>query len=276
MFRIGEFSQLARVTTKLLRYYDRLGLLTPVRVDEYTGYRYYSAEQLPRLNRIMALKEMGFSLDEIGELIEAEVSAEQMRGMLAVKGSELRHRVEQDRLRLRLIESRINGVEYHEESLDLRAKTLDPMPFLSHRFTCPTIEHALDVGIEIAEVSARIGAPAPPPNLLGIGHGDFRDADVDLEMGVVLRELPAGGPGALADGTQLLSRVLPRAEAITGIRVGLPQLTAQFYSAIGQWLVANDKETAGPARELIMRRPDPARGVEPIVEVQFPIRDRTD
>jgi MerR HTH family regulatory protein len=61
MFRIGEFSQVARVSGRLLRYYDSIGLLHPVRIDPQTGYRYYSASQLPRLNRILALKELGLA-----------------------------------------------------------------------------------------------------------------------------------------------------------------------------------------------------------------------
>ena len=59
MFRIGEFSQIARVSGRLLRYYDSIGLLRPVRTDPQTGYRYYSAAQLGELNRILALKELG-------------------------------------------------------------------------------------------------------------------------------------------------------------------------------------------------------------------------
>src|SRR5581483_10239178 len=60
MFRIGEFSKIARVSGRLLRYYDEIGLLSPQSIDPETGYRYYSARQLPRLNRILVLKELGY------------------------------------------------------------------------------------------------------------------------------------------------------------------------------------------------------------------------
>ena len=87
MFRIGEFSQIARVSGRLLRYYDSIGLLRPVRIDPATGYRYYSADQLPRLNSILALKELGLSLDQVhaeadrlehalSEELEAKIDAE--------------------------------------------------------------------------------------------------------------------------------------------------------------------------------------------------------
>ena len=64
MFRIGEFSRIAQVSGRLLRYYDEIGLLSPEFTDPQTGYRYYSAHQLPRLNRILVLKELGLSLEQ--------------------------------------------------------------------------------------------------------------------------------------------------------------------------------------------------------------------
>ena len=89
MFRIGEFSQIARVSGRLLRYYDSLGLLRPVRIDPATGYRYYSADQLPRLNRILALKELGLSLDQIAKMVDDKISPDEIRGMLMLKKAEL-------------------------------------------------------------------------------------------------------------------------------------------------------------------------------------------
>ena len=76
MLRISEFSRLTMVPAKTLRYYDDIGLLKPMRVDEWTGYRYYSVEQLPRLNRILALKALGLSLEQIGRLLDDDLSAE--------------------------------------------------------------------------------------------------------------------------------------------------------------------------------------------------------
>ena len=88
MFRIGEFSKLSQVPVKTLRYYDEIGLLRPAKVDDFTGYRYYSADQLPRLNRILALKDLDLSLAQIGELLDGDLPAEQMRGMLRLKQAE--------------------------------------------------------------------------------------------------------------------------------------------------------------------------------------------
>ena len=75
MFKIGDFARIGRVTVRTLHHYEELGLLAPVRSDPMTGYRYYGLEQLPRLNRILALKDLGLSLDEIGLLLSQELSA---------------------------------------------------------------------------------------------------------------------------------------------------------------------------------------------------------
>ncbi|QDZ00755.1 MerR family transcriptional regulator [Nitratireductor mangrovi] len=74
MFRIGEFAQIAQVSGRQLRYYDQLGLLHPEHVDRATGYRYYSVRQLPRLNAILALKELGLTLEQIGRAIAPAAS----------------------------------------------------------------------------------------------------------------------------------------------------------------------------------------------------------
>ncbi len=93
MLKIGDFSKLSQVSIQTLRHYDDLGLLKPAEVDRFTGYRYYSASQLPRLNRVLALKDLGFSLDQVARLVEEGVSPEQLRGMLRLRQAEQANRV---------------------------------------------------------------------------------------------------------------------------------------------------------------------------------------
>ncbi|MDL1909078.1 MerR family transcriptional regulator [Chloroflexi bacterium CFX6] len=108
MIRIGDFSKLSRVPVKTLRYYDEMGLLEPVEVDPFTGYRLYEYSQLSTLNRILALKDLGFSLEEIGRLLDDGLSVEQMRGMLRLRETEARQRVREEAERLERIEAK-NG-----------------------------------------------------------------------------------------------------------------------------------------------------------------------
>ena len=96
MFKIGDFSRLSFVTVKTLRYYDEIGLLRPVKVDRFTGYRYYSAAQLPRLNYIVALKNLGLSLEEVATLINEELTLSQMRDIFILKKAELQQRVNEE------------------------------------------------------------------------------------------------------------------------------------------------------------------------------------
>ena len=73
------------------RYYADIGLLEPVQVDKFTGYRFYSLEQMPRLTRILALRDLGFSLDQIGDLLDDGLTPDQIRGMLKLRRSEIEH-----------------------------------------------------------------------------------------------------------------------------------------------------------------------------------------
>ena len=70
MLKIGDFSKLSRISIRMLRHYDEIGLLVPESVDEFTGYRYYSEAQLPLASKIRALKEMGFSLSAISQILK--------------------------------------------------------------------------------------------------------------------------------------------------------------------------------------------------------------
>ena len=80
----------------LLRYYDATGLLRPARVDPASGYRSYEAVQLARLNRIIALKNLGFTLDQVHAMLDEQVSTEQLRGMLRLRQAELQSAIAAD------------------------------------------------------------------------------------------------------------------------------------------------------------------------------------
>src|SRR5689334_466134 len=107
MFKIGDFSKLSCVSVKTLRYYDELGLLKPAHVDRFTGYRYYSADQLPRLNRILALKDLGFSLEQTMRLLEDAMLPAQIREILLMKQAELYQHVQGEQARLVRVEARL-------------------------------------------------------------------------------------------------------------------------------------------------------------------------
>ena len=111
MLKIGEFSRISHVSAKTLRYYDEIGLFRPAQVDRLTGYRYYSMGQLPRLKRILALKDLGLSLEQIAVLLGDELSPAEIRGMLRLKRAEIQHRLQEETARLALVEARLAQIE---------------------------------------------------------------------------------------------------------------------------------------------------------------------
>src|SRR5215208_6611383 len=117
MLKIGEFSRLSQVTVKTLHHYDEIGLLKPAQVDKFTEYRYYTLEQLPRIHSVMALKELGLSLDEIKLMLHNDLPPEQIRGMYQLKRAEVQQRLREEQARLAQIEFRLRQIE-QEGKLD--------------------------------------------------------------------------------------------------------------------------------------------------------------
>jgi len=97
MIKIGDFSNLAHVSIKTLHHYDDMGLLKPAHIDRFSGYRYYTIQQLATLNRILALKDLGLSLEQVAQLLDDDISPAEMRGMLRLKRMELTARVDEDK-----------------------------------------------------------------------------------------------------------------------------------------------------------------------------------
>jgi DNA-binding transcriptional MerR regulator len=111
MFGIGTVARLAGVSVRTLRYYDEIGLLRPVSVDAQTGYRWYGPEQLHRLHRILALRDLGVRLAEIARLLDDDLSVEELRGILLLKRAEGHDRMATEAERLARVEVRLARME---------------------------------------------------------------------------------------------------------------------------------------------------------------------
>ena len=90
MYGIGTVARLSQVSVRTLRHYDDLGLLKPTHVDPRTGYRYYSPDKVVRLHRILVFRDLGVPLSEIAELMDENVTVEQLRGILRLRQAEAR------------------------------------------------------------------------------------------------------------------------------------------------------------------------------------------
>ncbi|HWN62756.1 MAG TPA: helix-turn-helix domain-containing protein, partial [Streptosporangiaceae bacterium] len=111
MFSIGEFARHGRVSVRMLRHYDAIGLLRPATVDAATGYRFYQAGQLAELNRIMALKDLGFTLGQVQAILAEQVSAAELRGMLKLRRAEIHAQIQDETARLARVEARLATIE---------------------------------------------------------------------------------------------------------------------------------------------------------------------
>lgn len=272
MFRIGEFSQIARVSGRLLRYYDSIGLLRPVRIDPQTGYRYYSAAQLPQLNRILALKELGLSLDQIGRLLDDKVSADEIRGMLMLRKAELERSLAEEAGRLRHVESRLQQIDEVGalQDYDVVVKTAAAQPFLALRATFPSLA---DVVAALRDVSQAVAARVPAQargHMTVVAHSDFDDEDLDLAIGFGLtREVKRSV--VLADRRELALGELPAETLATLVRSGPLHQSHLAFGALGVWMEANGYRVAGPCREVFLDLPFRAADADPVMEIQFPV-----
>ncbi|HEY7688378.1 MAG TPA: MerR family transcriptional regulator [Dongiaceae bacterium] len=274
MFRIGEFSQIARVSGRLLRYYDSIGLLRPLRIDPASGYRYYSASQLPRLNRILALKELGLSLDQIAKLVDDKVEAGEIRGMLMLRKAELERTLEEESARLRHIESRLRQIEEQGalKDYDILLKSVPALPFLSIRGELAGMGEAVAmVGAVAGAVAARVPLSLRQ-NIVVVAHSDFDDENLDLEIGVTLQR-GFNGTVRLPDRREMNQGELPAIDHMAAIvRPGPPDQSHAAFGALGQWMEANGYGIAGPCREVFLELPpSPQESHKAVMEIQFPV-----
>lgn len=135
LFKISEFSRLSRIPLQTLRYYDQIGILKPAKIDDTTGYRYYCAEQLLQINRIVIFKELGFTLQQIAQLLHENIPAEQIRGMLRLKENEIQSLLEMEMAKLARIKERVQLVEREgriEKEQEVVLKQVDAMHLISY------------------------------------------------------------------------------------------------------------------------------------------------
>lgn len=270
MFRIGEFSRIARVSGRLLRYYDSIGLLSPQYTDPASGYRYYTAGQLGRLNRILALKDLGLTLDQVAQLVDGQVSTGEIRGMLLLKKAELEQSISAEAARLRHVESRLQQIDEQGElkNYDVILKSVPAQPYISLRRNFGGMEDVIPVLRSVVQsVTAQVSL-ALRNELVVVAYSDFDDEDLDLEIGFALMK-PISKPVLLPDRTTLVQSELPAAEAVASlIRRGPSEQSHIGFGALGLWMAANGYSIAGPSREVFLELPTTA---EAVMEIQFPV-----
>ena len=254
---------------KALRYYDEIGLLRPAQIDRFTGYRYYSMDQLPRLNRILALKDLGLSLEQSARLLDKELPPDQLRGMLKLKQAELQQQADEVEARLARIEARLRQIEQEGKmsTYDVVIKKVEPQLVAAVRGVVPTPPEQGSLWKELGTFFSQRKAATPGPCFTLYHDVEYKERDLDLEVCEPL--------GAPVSGTERV-RVyeLPGAERMASTIHHGPFVTInEGYQAIMQWIEANGYRITGPCREVYLQEAQNGSQTDPntVTEIQFPV-----
>lgn len=266
MLRIGDFSRLAQVTIVTLRHYDQLGLLKPAEVDTATGYRYYSVSQLPRLNRILLLKDLGFNLEQISRLLDENLPVEQMVGMLKLKRAEVEQQVAAEQARLVQIETRLHMIQNENQlpAYEVLLKKIEPLPVLSIRDTLNSYEDIAQLWRELKTYLKQHGFGWVYPNLAIWQEIEYREHDIGAEAAVPFTT-------TIPLNSRIQARTLPGIEiAASTLHQGDYTLLPRAYESLIKWNELNGYRVSGPIRELYLNY-DRTNSHHNLTEIQLPI-----
>lgn len=265
MLKIGEFSTLAQISIKTLRHYDEMGLLKPMRVDAETGYRFYSASQLPRLHRILALRDLGFPLNRIADAIDEGVTADALRGMLMLRRIEQEGLVHEEEQRLLRLKARLRLIEM--EGLmtnEVILKDVPPQWIASMRENIPAYR-------TIGRLFGKLYSVLGPLGLEGLGVAlfhdeEFKEHDIDAEVGIYLKS-----PVSANESFQVYQ--LPQATVASVAHHGAFNRIGEAYEALLRWIETSGYRPSCPAREIFLHLSQPvSRDDESnVTEIQVPV-----
>jgi Predicted transcriptional regulators len=269
MIKIGDFARLSQVSLVTLRYYDEMDLLKPVKVDLFTGYRFYSADQLPRLNRILALKDLGFSLEQIKLILADVLTVDQLRGMLMMQRNEVEKRLAVEQERLLRIEARLRQIELEDKmsKYDVVIKTVQAMLVAARRVKIPTNDQVPQyLGPAYTEVYNYIRQQSVKDDgqCMALWHSP---ADVytneDVEAMVVI-DRPLSGT------ERVKVYELPSIQVAAVVHQGNFDEFTQGHAALLEWIDANGYRIIGPYREVYIKH-EKNNLSDTVTEIQVPV-----
>jgi DNA-binding transcriptional MerR regulator len=253
MFSIGDFAWYGRVSVRMLRHYDAIGLLRPAHVDQVSGYRWYAAGQLSRLNRIVALKDLGFTLQQVQLILDDKVSAEELRGMLRLRRAELQSRITVDSSRLAQVEVRLQIIE-KEGAMpadEVQIKRIPPVRVAELTAAAASFEPASITPVITPlydELIDRIGRAGLRP--VGPAIAYYQDAPdgtgVLIHAAIPVNAEPGGGHDVTIVDLPEIAR------AATIVHRGDMDNVMPAIQALARWIDANGYRSAGYNRELYL------------------------
>lgn len=272
MLKIGEFSKLSRVSIRMLRHYDEIGLLEPAEIEPFTGYRYYSEKQLPIAGRINALKDMGFGLSAIREILLCRDDGALLQQYLRIRRAELQELAEQTAYRLRLLDTALERLRKDGTAMkyDVTLKTFPERYAATVRMAIPTYEREGMVwDVLVGETETLNLVPDEPCYCCVVFHDkEYRESDVDVEAQKTVR-------GRYPDTEHVKFRTLPQVTAATATCRGPYDQMNDVMESVAGWVVDNGYEFDGPA--FMIYHVSPHETSDPnefVTEVCYPVKEK--
>lgn len=265
MLKIGDFAKEAQITVKTLRHYAKLGLLKPVWIDRFTGYRYYSQEQLSRLNRIVALKDFGFTLEQIGQILQEDLTLDELRSMLRLKHAELAQHIRDEQARLARIEDRLTRIEQADDALlSLVTRPKEQLEMEEKIVTLPAFTavglpyHGKNQNGEIAQVWGKLNTRVSEiEHKTGVAYGVCGDMDENGRINY-LAGFAVSDANNLPDG--MSSWAVP-AQKYAVFPCTLQTIQQTFHHIFETWFPQSGYQKAeGPDLEVYGEEFDPETG----------------
>ncbi|MGW7416768.1 MerR family transcriptional regulator [Streptomyces sp. NPDC054863] len=267
MFAIGDFARLGRVSVRMLRHYDATGLLHPARVDPATGHRHYTAAQLARLNRVIALKDLGFTLAQVQRILDEKISTEELRAMLRLRRIELETAVSEAATRLAHVEARLRSIESagHMSVHEVVMKSLPRIRTAELTGPAPDFDTiGPTIGPLYTELFARLEGAGIVPTGPGIAH--YEDTP---EGGILVHAGVEVAAPVRDDGTLRVLDLPPVDSAATIVHRGSMETVLPAVQALGRWIDTHGYRSAGYPREVNLECP-PDRN-DWVTELQEPV-----
>jgi DNA-binding transcriptional MerR regulator/predicted transcriptional regulator YdeE len=271
MLNIGEFARLGQVSPRMLRHYDEVGLLKPKEVDPHSGYRSYEVAQLGRLHRLLALRDLGFSLEQIHDLLDDDPSVEQLQGMLRLRQAQIEQDLAAGAGRLRRVEAHLRALEgsIPMSSVDVAIKTTEPVRIAETSGTAPGFGHENLAPLFqelVPKVLNQLSASNARPGIMIAWYEEpADDGSVVLHTGFDIgdQDVPEAGAIRVVD--------LPKTKVASLVHRGPMDQIAEVYEALVGWTENSGFELAGRSRELYLEWND-ERPELSLTELQLPIK----
>jgi DNA-binding transcriptional MerR regulator len=269
MFSIGDFAKLGRVSIRMLRHYDTVGLLEPAHVDPFTGYRSYDAGQLRRLNRVVALKDLGFTLQQVRTILDEPVGFDELRGMLRLRRAQLEAQLSADTSRLARVEARLRLIESEGKMTTtvVETKSIPAVRVVGLSAVAASYDPA-DIGPTIQplypQLIERLEKAGVEP--VGPSIAFYSPASEVSEDAVNVRATFPVGPH---DVEGLESFDLPAIEAATIVHHGSMDGVDETYQTLTAWIEDHGHRATGYAREVYLACPDDIDAW--VTELQIPL-----